>query len=249
MNVELKKAPDKVPKSNNLIISLLSSRLQILTHIFLRDMLFYEGYNCTVRYNAQAKDNIMRYNAQGEYSSMSDQSKRLIALRLKNIRKNRALSLDETAKLTGVSKAMLGQIERQESSPTISKLWQIATGLEVSFSSFLSDLEMKKGHEQYDISDESGMKVRTVFPYQQDTNIEVLDVSLVNYHEQLSTPHSVEVIEHVIVIEGEVELFFDGSCFMLKEGESMRFKADQKHSYKAKSAYVRFHNIISYPSK
>ena len=59
-----------------------------------------------------------------------------IAQHLQSVRKGRGLSLDKTAKLTGVSKAMLGQIERGESSPTIATLWKIATGLECSFSSF-----------------------------------------------------------------------------------------------------------------
>ena len=65
-----------------------------------------------------------------------------IAQHLQSVRKGRGLSLDKTAKLTGVSKAMLGQIERGESSPTIATLWKIATGLECSFSSFLSVLSL-----------------------------------------------------------------------------------------------------------
>lgn len=180
---------------------------------------------------------------------MSDQSKKLIAQRLKNIRKERALSLDATAKLTGVSKAMLGQIERQESSPTISKLWQIATGLEVSFSSFLSNVEKDTDQKYTELSDTTGMKIRTVFPFQKDTNMEVLEVQLTNYHEQASTAHSVGVVEHVLVIEGEMELFCDGNWFLLKEGACKRFYADQNHCYKANSDLVRFQNIISYPSK
>jgi recombination associated protein RdgC len=63
---------------------------------------------------------------------------RSIAHHLQSVRKARGLSLDKTAQLTGVSKAMLGQIERGESSPTIATLWKIATGLACSFSSFLS---------------------------------------------------------------------------------------------------------------
>lgn len=179
---------------------------------------------------------------------MSDLFKKQIAHRLKSIRKQRKLSLDATAKLTGVSKAMLGQIEREESSPTISKLWQIATGLEVSFSSFFTSNPLLD-HEHSVFSDESGMKIRTVFPYQQDTDLEVFDVYLTDYHEQLSVPHSIGVIEHVILIEGELELFVDGEWCLLEEGDSIRFHADQKHIYKAKSASVRFHNIISYPKK
>jgi transcriptional regulator with XRE-family HTH domain len=61
-----------------------------------------------------------------------------IASHLKSLRKSRGLSLDKTAQLTGVSKAMLGQIERGESSPTIATLWKIATGLSASFSSFIT---------------------------------------------------------------------------------------------------------------
>ncbi len=52
---------------------------------------------------------------------------------LNNVRKKRQLSLDKVAELTSVSKAMLGQIERGESTPTVNVLWKIATGLKVSF--------------------------------------------------------------------------------------------------------------------
>ena len=52
-----------------------------------------------------------------------------IGKHLKNIRQNRELSLDEAAEMTGVSKPMLGQVERGQSSPTITTLWKIATGL------------------------------------------------------------------------------------------------------------------------
>lgn len=54
-----------------------------------------------------------------------------IGKHLKNIRQNRELSLDEAAEMTSVSKPMLGQIERGQSSPTITTLWKIATGLKV----------------------------------------------------------------------------------------------------------------------
>lgn len=59
-----------------------------------------------------------------------------IGERLKEIRANRVLTLDDTAKITGVSKPMLGQIERGQSIPTITTLWKIATGLKVPLSSF-----------------------------------------------------------------------------------------------------------------
>jgi len=55
-----------------------------------------------------------------------------ISSALKKARMEKGLTLEETSALTGVSKAMLGQIERAESTPTISTLWKISTGLKIS---------------------------------------------------------------------------------------------------------------------
>ena len=63
----------------------------------------------------------------------------IIGNKLKEIRNKRNLSLYDVSELTGVSKAMLGQIERGQSNPTISTLWKIATGLKVSFSFFIDE--------------------------------------------------------------------------------------------------------------
>ena len=60
-----------------------------------------------------------------------------ISNNLRNIRKNRNLSLDQLAELTGVSKSMLRQIETGKSSPTIATVWKITNGLRVSFTTLL----------------------------------------------------------------------------------------------------------------
>ena len=66
---------------------------------------------------------------------------RVIAENLRALRAQAQLSLGEVSERTGVSKSMLGQIERGESSPTISTLWKIATGLNVSFTSLMERSE------------------------------------------------------------------------------------------------------------
>ena len=55
----------------------------------------------------------------------------IIAENLKRLRTERGLSLGRLAELSGVSKVMLSQVEKGESSPTINTLWKIATGLQV----------------------------------------------------------------------------------------------------------------------
>ena len=62
-----------------------------------------------------------------------------IGEKLKSIRMARTLSLDDTAVLTGVSKPMLGQIERGQSIPTVTTLWKIATRLKTPLSAFLEE--------------------------------------------------------------------------------------------------------------
>lgn len=169
-----------------------------------------------------------------------------IAKRLKQERKRNKLSLDATAQLTGVSKAMLGQIEREESSPTIATLWKIASGLNCSFSAFFA--EQPQLHIAARIfPNDAGMKVATVFPFQQDTGIEVFEITLNDFHQQMSTAHSVGVIEHICVLQGELDVYFEQQWHRLESGESVRFNADQSHGYKAVTEQAVFHNIISYP--
>ena len=173
-----------------------------------------------------------------------------IALRLKELRQLRGWSLDTAAKNTGVSKAMLGQIERGESSPTIRTLWKIAGGFESSFSSFLYDdageKEAKKGDALMSFPDDPAMQIQTLFPYSSTTRMEVLAVTLLDKHEQQAAPHQPGVIEHVLVVEGTLELFFDGTWHVLPAGGKARFHADQPHIYRAVGERAVFHNIICY---
>ena len=169
-----------------------------------------------------------------------------IAQHLKSERTKKKLSLDATAKLTGVSKAMLGQIEREESSPTIATLWKIANGLETSFSAFFAN-EPNLCTSERVFPDDPRMKVKTLFPFQSDTGIEVFEISLLSHHQQLSSAHNVGVIEHVHVLDGTLSVFFDDNCHTLKQGESVRFFSDQPHGYEAKSETAVFQNIVSYP--
>src|SRR5213075_2573730 len=57
---------------------------------------------------------------------------------LRRLRTKRGLSLERLAQLSGVSRAMLGQIELGQSAPTINVLWKIAAGLGVTFSALLT---------------------------------------------------------------------------------------------------------------
>ena len=102
-----------------------------------------------------------------------------IGERLKEIRNTRQLTLDDVAELTGVSKPMLGQIERGQSSPTINILWKISTGLKIPLSFFCKQEEAEytvAGLEGENVITEEngGMRAYPLFPFDPMRNVEVL---------------------------------------------------------------------------
>src|SRR3984885_2455598 len=62
----------------------------------------------------------------------------IVGTNLRRLRKERALSLEALSKTSGVSRAMLGQIELGQSAPTINVLWKISRALGVPFSTLIS---------------------------------------------------------------------------------------------------------------
>ena len=55
----------------------------------------------------------------------------IVGTNLKRLRKAQGHSLERLAELSGVSRAMLGQIETGKSVPTVSLLWKVADALGV----------------------------------------------------------------------------------------------------------------------
>lgn len=178
-----------------------------------------------------------------------------IALTLKDLRRKQGWSLDKAAEATGVSKAMLGQIEREESSPTIATLWKIASGFQTSFSSFIEEIQSdfnkpiyRTGHAQNLHPDDEKIRVLSLFTFDSQLNFEIFIIELLPTCEHLSPPHKNGVIEHVIVIEGKMEVLVNGNWQILCAGEGLRFNANQPHGYRnATSLLTRFHDIIHYP--
>jgi len=166
-----------------------------------------------------------------------------ISSRLKQLRQDAGWSLDKTAAETGVSKAMLGQIEREESSPTIATLWKIANGFNVSFSSFIA--EAKKPSTA--LLKDDKIEAQTLFAYDETVRCEIFVIELLPGCEHISPAHKPGVIEHVIVVEGSMELFKEGAWSKLTKGQAVRFSANEQHGYRNPNKKVaRIHNIIHY---
>lgn len=173
---------------------------------------------------------------------------------LKALRQSRGWSLAQAAEETGVSKAMLGQIERNESSPTVATLWKIATGFNVPFSLFIpterpceSATMLRSGRTRWPQTQDS-MQVTPLFPYDPQFRFDMLAIELASGALSNSSPHDLGVIEHVVITEGELQLAVDGKWHTLIAGEGLRFQADCPHSYRNDGEQpVKFHCLIHYP--
>ena len=189
-----------------------------------------------------------------ESNSLQHLSEKISAT-LKSLRKEKGWSLDVASQNTGVSKAMLGQIERGESSPTIATLWKIASGFQASFSSFIEEPAApiqepthRKGELSHIHPSDNKIRVTPIFPIDKALGFEVFIIELSPGCEHLSPPHKGGVVEHTIVVEGEMEILVQGQWHKLKKNEGFQFDADQPHGYRNLSdSRAVFHDMIHYP--
>ena len=179
----------------------------------------------------------------------------MIGKKLKEIRVMKGLSLEDVAKLTGVSKAMLGQIERGVSNPTVSTLWKIATGLKVSFSFFIEDqrneIELVEKSGIQPIMEENGqMNLFPFYNFQSVKNFEIFQIELEPGCKHCSLPHSQGVEEYIFVIEGELIMEVSTSKYTLTRSSSLRFDGNVPHTYSNNNlTKVIFMNLIYYKSE
>ncbi|WP_434668807.1 helix-turn-helix domain-containing protein [Klebsiella sp. B345] len=171
-----------------------------------------------------------------------------LATTLKSLRQQRGWSLSRLAEETGVSKAMLGQIERNESSPTVATLWKIATGLNVPFSTFIV-ADASTTPSAFD-PQQQAMVVTPVFPWDPELRFDHFSITLAPGALSESTPHEKGVIEHVVVIDGVLDLCLQGEWHVLAPGEGRRFAGDLAHAYRNSGGQTaHFHSLIHYPKE
>lgn len=181
-----------------------------------------------------------------------------VGLALKLLRQQQGWSLDRAAFVCGVSKAMLGQIERGESSPTVVTLWKIAAGFHVPFSYFMENSPQLASTstlqaiyhgpqpEQTQLLAE-GIRVTTLLPFEPLLGYELLRVELPVGCEYHSVPHEAGSIEQVISLDGDMALWLNDSWLPLASGEVVRFAGDQPHGYRNDGIQpVTFHDLIHY---
>lgn len=177
----------------------------------------------------------------------------IISKNLKNLRDNKKLSLDAVAKITGVSKSMLGQIERGEVNPTISTIWKITNGLKVSFTTLLSvpqsDIELVQKKEIEPLVENNGnFRNYPIFPFDETRRFETYSIELDKGGHLDADPHPHGTQEFITVFSGELTLKINGEVYIVRTGDSIRFKADVPHTYNnSGEVLTQLSMVIYYP--
>ena len=183
-------------------------------------------------------------------SGMTENSDAILAhlpQRLKEARREQGLSLDAVAKLSGVSRSMVSQIERGESSPTISTLWNLTRALQVDFAGLL-DLGDADARIEVLRSDDvptivklgENVSIRILSPPEEAGRHEVYELVFALDGVLDSSPHTRGAREHLTVIEGVLDVKSGESTSRLQAGDTARYSADVPHRISAVGAARAF---------
>ena len=168
----------------------------------------------------------------------TDQLAESIGRNLRRLRTRHGHSLERLAKLSGVSRGMLGQIEQGKSVPTISLLWKVARALGVPFSALNIDGEssasliLPADKAKLLTSQDGTFTSRALFPHDSARKVEFYEIEIAPHAVEHADAHAPGTTENLIVTSGEVEVVVGSKTHRLARKDAMFFQADAPHSYR-----------------
>jgi transcriptional regulator with XRE-family HTH domain len=153
-----------------------------------------------------------------------------LGLRLRTLRESQGLSLGGLADRSGVSKAMIGRVEKAQSSATAALLGRLCAGLGVRLSSIVEACDeaperISRRADQSTWQDpETGYRRRLVSPSGAASGIEITSVELppgakVPYRAWTANAY----VQQLLVLEGELHLQVGTECHVLAAGDCIDF--------------------------
>jgi transcriptional regulator with XRE-family HTH domain len=173
-------------------------------------------------------------------TSGSDVDGRAFGERVRTLRERANLTLEEFSTASGVSRAMLSNVERGEKSPTIGVAKRIAHALSTPLSVLMGDETgqravalVKKDRRPVFRDPETGFERHLLSPIVAGMTVEVV---LHYLPAKASTgklpPYPVGVGKHVLATRGQVVVGFENQEFILDEGDALYFDANVEHWFK-----------------
>lgn len=160
-----------------------------------------------------------------------------VASNLRRLRHLQGHSLETLARLSGVSRAMLGQIETGRSAPTITLLWKIAKALAVPLSDLIStsapppaEVLQSAKTRQSALSD--GLtKIRAYISERPATGFDVSEIEIAPKHREHFPAGLLRVPALLIVSEGSFSIQVEDAAPVVAEvGDAVLFNSSRAHT-------------------
>ena len=166
----------------------------------------------------------------------------IVGANLRRLRVRRGLSLERLAKASGVSRAMLSQVELGQSTPTINVLWKIATALTVPFSALISQkvtsthAVLRQDQAKLLASRDGAFSSRALFPFDEPRRVEFYELRLAPRRVERAEAHPPGTTENLLVARGSATIEFGDEREVLGPGDAILFPADVPHAYENTSS-------------
>ncbi len=155
-------------------------------------------------------------------------------------------TLEQLAKVTGLSKSYLSQIENNEKTPPISTLTKIAYALGMNTIELITGqhavrdpqkFSLVRRGERQNISHTDAAKGSVYSSFGFSRSDRLMDSYIVTVsHEFPDRPMIHSGQEMTYTIEGEHEFYYDGHTYTLKAGDATYFDSDRPHMSRSLSA-------------
>jgi mannose-6-phosphate isomerase-like protein (cupin superfamily) len=150
---------------------------------------------------------------------------------------------------------MLSQVERGETSPTLSVAGKIASGLELSLSQLLrldegGSVSVVRANSRMHGGGSSGHSYEVVTPglpgQRAEVSLHVLKAGAATGGPDDPPIHEPGARETAVVTSGRLRLICDGEIYDLKEGDSVTFDADLPHHFEnPDGSEARFFAVVA----
>jgi len=161
----------------------------------------------------------------------------VVGANVEALRRQRGLTLDLLAGLSGVGRQTLGQIEIGQTVPSVATLWRIAKAFDVPFSALLARPQtrtttvLRQSRAKRLVSADGRFSSRALFRAADRGGVELYELFLAAHGREDAEAHAPGTRENLVVTAGSLVLDIGEETFELAKGDAIEFVADVPHSY------------------
>lgn len=184
----------------------------------------------------------------------------MIGKNIQKMRTERSLTLNVLSEKSGVSKAMLSQIESDKVNPTVATVWKIAKGLGVDLNELLNTNDAPKrifsvnpnktkGTSSLEMVDHD-VTIKVLSPLNMVEELEMYFLTLPQGTELPSEPHYPGTQEFLTILKGQVTVTAGDNKATLKKGDFLVYHCDVDHTISnTGNGSAEVHMVVRYSKK